>query len=110
MPSKMVTATISKDLVSTKPDLLPSDCLRVEAIGRVILEPNEQTRINLIVHNSSTVGRIAHLKASFDSNVVNVAISDPQVYVGPGGGKTATYAVITPLTPNGNAHISFDVS
>ena len=109
MPTKTLTATISKELVPTKPDLLSSDCLRVETVARLILIPDEQSRVNLIIHNSSSLGRIAHLKASFDSNQVNVAISDPQVYVGPAG-KTAVYAVITPLTASGNALIAFDVS
>lgn len=109
MANKSVKCIISRDLVPTKPDLLTSDCLRVETPTKIVLKPGELTKINLTVYNSSTNGRIAHIKASYDSRVVNVHIPDPAFYVEPGG-KTTTYALIMPQADTGNAVITFDAT
>lgn len=109
MANKTVKCIISKDLVPTKPDLLTSECLRVETPSRIVLKPGELTKINLTVCNSSTNGRIAHIKASYDSRVVNIHIPDPAFYVAPGG-QTTTYALIMPQAPSGDAVITFDAT
>lgn len=109
MANKTVKCIISKDLVPTSPDMLTSDCLRVETPNKVILKPGELTRVNLTVYNSSSNGRIAHINASYDSRVVNVHIPDPSFYVAPEG-QTVTYALIMPQSPTGDAVITFDAT
>ena len=109
MANKTVKCIISKDLVPTRPDLLTFECLRVETPDKIVLTPGELTRINLTVHNSSTNGRIAHIKSSYDSRVVNVHMPDPTFYVAPGG-QTTTYALIVPQARSGDAVITFDAA
>ncbi len=109
MASKTVKIIVSNDLVATKPDILFSDCLRVETANKVTLQPNQQTRVNLTVHNTSSLGRMAHLSSNFDSNLLSVRIPDSCVYIAPSG-KTVTYAIITALVPAGMGSVSFDVA
>jgi len=109
MANKTVKCIISKDLVPSQPDLLTSECLRVETPDKIVLTPGSMTKINLTVYNSSTNGRIAHIKASYDSRVVNVHIPDPSFYVSPDG-QTTTYALIMPQSPSGDAVITFDAT
>jgi len=109
MANKSTKCIISGDLLPTKPDMLHSDCLRVEAPSKIVLSPREQTKVNLTIHNSSSTGRIAHIKASYDHNIVSVHIPDTAFYVAPGG-QTTTYALVTPQAPTGDSVINFDAS
>lgn len=108
MSVKSVQVIVSKDLVPTLPDALPSDCLRIEASGKIVLAPNTQSKINLAVHNTSSTGRIAHIKANYDSTFVRVHLPDPHFYVAPEG-KTVTYALVTPIVLGGQSLVTFDV-
>jgi len=108
MAHKNVNFIISADLMPSKPDLLLSDCLRVEVAPKVVLSPGKPTTINLTIHNTSSVGRIAHLRANFDSSL-RVTLADSEIYVAPGG-ATVTFAVVTPHVTEGRATVSFDAS
>lgn len=108
MAHRNVSVSINRDIVPTKPDCLMTDCLRIEAVAKVMISPTEPGRINLAIHNSSSDGRIAHLKASYDPKLVKVTIADPQVYVAPGG-KTITYAIISSNNISCNTLVSFEV-
>jgi hypothetical protein len=106
--SRSITVIVSNDLVPNKPDLLLSDCLRIEMPDKVVLKPGVASQVNLMVHNTSNVGRQANLSANFDTRLVSVYIPDQKIYIGPNG-KTATFAVITPRVPSGTAPIQFSV-
>lgn len=108
MASKTVNCIVSAELVATRPDALLSDCLRIEALNKVVMHPGNQTKINLAVHNSSTDGRMAQVIANYDPRLFMVTVPTSGVYVA-GGGKTVIYAMITPLTSAGHAPITFDV-
>lgn len=109
MSGKTVQFVISDALVATKPDMLFSDCLRVETSNKIVLEPGKPNRINLTIHNTSLLGRIAHISATFDSRLLSVHLPDSTFYVGPEG-KTVVYAVVTPLAPSGTSSVSFSVN
>ena len=55
MTQRMIDVAVSPDLSPTTADLLGSDCLRIETSSRIQLAPQKETRINLMVHNSSRV-------------------------------------------------------
>ena len=109
MASKQLTMVISDDLISTRPDVLTTDCLRVECPGRMNVKTGVATRVNLTVHNTSPVGRMGHINAQFDNRVVNVVIPNSLVYVGPES-KTVVYAIIYAQVPAGSSVITFDVT
>jgi hypothetical protein len=109
MAGKNVKFIISDGLIPSKPDVLLSDCLRIEIVGSMNLRPNQPSRLNLTVHTTSNTGRMAHLAATFDSRLISVNIPDAYLYVGPAG-KTSTYAVVTPLVPGGVSQVNFGVT
>lgn len=109
MGNKQLNITISSDLVATRPDTLSSDCLRVECTNRVIVTSGVATRVNLTIHNTSQVGRMAQLHAQFDNRLVNVHIPNPLVYVGPES-KTVIYAIIHTVVEAGSSLITFDAA
>jgi hypothetical protein len=109
MANKQLSVIISNDLVTTRPDVLSSDCLRVECTNRVNVVAGVATRVNLAVHNTSQVGRMAQLNAQFDSRTVNVHIPNSLVYVGPEA-KTVVYAIIHSLVPSGSSLVTFDAA
>lgn len=108
MTGRTIQCTISSDLVATRPDALLSDCLRIETTSKIILHPGGEARVNLSVHNSSSEGRMGQVIANYDPRQVSVKIPTSGVYVAPGG-KTAIYAIIIPVTPAGQAAVTFDV-
>lgn len=108
--SKQLNLVISNDLVATRPDVLTSDCLRVECSSKVIVTPGVATRVNLTVHNTSpTNGRMAQLNAQFDNRLVSVHIPNSLVYIGPES-KTVVYAIIHTLASSGSSVITFDAA
>jgi len=109
MGNKQLNVVISSDLVSTRSDVLTSDCLRVECTSRVNIVAGIPTRVNLTIHNTSQVGRMAQLHAQFDNRIVNVHIPNPLVYVGPES-KTVIFAIIHTLVDAGNSLITFDAA
>lgn len=108
MAQKKVNIGISKDIIPTRPDALKSDCFFIETASKVLLNPQQPGKINLTIHNSSPVGRIAHLSASYDPNQMKVVIADSNIYVAPGG-KSVTFVTITPEVPGCNSLITFEV-
>jgi hypothetical protein len=109
MGNKQLNVIISNELVSTRPDVLTSDCLRVECASKVNITAGIATRVNLTIHNTSQVGRMAQLHAQFDNRLVNVHIPNPLVYVGPES-KTAIFAIIHTLVDAGSSLITFDAA
>lgn len=109
MANKQLSVIISDDLVSTRPDVISSDCLRVECSGRINIVAGVSTRVNLTVHNTSQVGRMAQLHAQFDNRLVNVHIPNSLVFIGPES-KTVVYAVIHTLIQSGNTIVTFDAA
>lgn len=109
MPSKQLTMVVSGDLISTRPDILSADCLRVECTSRVNASPGVATRVNLTVHNTAPHGRMGHINVQFDNRVVSVVVPNSLVYVGPES-KTVVYAIVQPLVESGSCVITFDVS
>lgn len=105
--SKSVKLIVSDDLVPTLSDKLPGDCLRIEATGKLIAKPNTTNTINLTVHNTSGIGRVAHIKANYDNRFARVHITDQDIYVAPDG-KTVTQAIIIPLVVGGQSLVTFD--
>lgn len=108
MKQRMIEVVVSPDLTPTGNDLLNSDCLRIETVSRIQLAPHKETRINLMVHNTSPVGRMGQIIANYDSREVVVKIPTSNIYVS-SEGKTAVYAIISPLINNGKTKIIFDV-
>ena len=108
MGQRIVEIAVSPDLAPTTGDALKTDCLRIEATKRVQLAPNTEIRINLAVHNTSPVGRMGQIIANFDAREVSVKIPNSHVYVAPDG-KTAVYAIISPMMKHGQTKITFDV-
>ena len=108
MGQRSIEVAVSPDLAPTAGDLLKTDCLRIETTKRVQLAPNSETRINLAVHNTSTVGRMGQIIANFDAREVSVKIPNSHVYVAPDG-QTHVYAIISPLMKHGQTKITFDV-
>lgn len=108
MSVKSVKLIVSNDLVPTVSDKLPGDCLRIETTSKLIIKPNTDNKINLTIHNTSGIGRIAHIKANYDERFVRVHLTDAHIYVAPDG-KTATQALIVPLVPGGQSLVRFDV-
>jgi hypothetical protein len=108
MTQRIVDVTVSADLSPTSSDNLPSGCLRVEATQKIQLAPNQDIKINLTIHNSSAVGRMGKLNATYDAREMLVRIPTTDVYVAPEG-KTAIYAIISPLIQSGKTKIAFDV-
>ena len=105
MASKQLSAVISKE--QTQSDVLSSDCIRVECSNRVNIPPEGSTRINLVVYNTSTNGRMVQLSAQFDTKMINVHIPNSLIYVGPES-KTVVFAIIHTLVQAGNCGITFD--
>lgn len=108
MAHKTLNVLVSKDLVPTAPDLLQSDCLVVECTGKIVTPDGQPTRVNVTVRNTSMVGRMARVQATYDSRMFSVIIPTPDIYVGPDS-RTMIYAIITPLQL-GQATITFDVA
>jgi hypothetical protein len=108
MTQRMIDVAVSSDLSPTVADLLGSDCLRIETSSRIQLAPHKETRINLMVHNSSPVGRMGQIIANYDAREVIVKIPTSNIYVAPEG-KTIVYAIISPLMKQGQTKIIFDV-
>jgi hypothetical protein len=108
MTQRMIDVAVSPDLSPTTADLLGSDCMRIETSSRIQLAPHTETRINLMVHNSSPVGRMGQIIANYDSREVVVKIPTSNIYVAPEG-KTIVYAIISPLLNHGQTKIIFDV-
>ncbi len=108
MKQRMVEVVVSPDLNPTSSDLLGSDCLRIETISRIQLAPHKDTRINMMVHNTSPVGRMGQIIANYDAREVVVKIPTSNIYIAPEG-KTVVYAIITPLIKIGKTKIIFDV-
>jgi len=109
MSNRQLNIAVSNSLLPTKSDVLTSDCLRIECSSQVKVEPKSTVRVNLTVHNSSQVGRMAQIHAQFDSRLVSVYIPNSSLYVG-ADSKTVVYAIINPLIESGNAVITFDVA
>lgn len=109
MGNKQLSIIISNELVSTRPDILTSDCLRVECAGKLNIVAGVPTRINLTVHNTSQIGRMAQLHVQFDNRLVNVHIPNSLVYVGPES-KTVIYAIIHTMVEAGSSLVTFDVA
>tara|TARA_B100000614_G_C14396723_1_gene432017 strand:- start:242 stop:571 length:330 start_codon:yes stop_codon:yes gene_type:complete len=108
MNQRIIDVTISPDLNPTTSDILRTDCLRIETSKKVYMEPNGETRVNLTVHNTTSVGRMGNIIANFDARELTVKIPNNQVYVAPEG-KTMVYAIINALIKNGRTKVSFDV-
>jgi len=108
MKQRMVEVVVSPDLSPTSSDLLGSDCLRIEAVSRIQLAPHKDTKINMMVHNTSLVGRMGQIIANYDAREIVVKIPTSNIYVAPEG-KTVVYAIISPLIKNGKTKIIFDV-
>ncbi len=108
MKQRMIEVVVSPDLSPTSADLLGSDCLRIETVSRIQLSSHKDTRINLMVHNSSLIGRMGQVIANYDAREVIVKIPTANLYVAPEG-KTVVYAIITPLIIKGKTKIIFDV-
>jgi len=109
MANRQLTVVISEELVSTRPDVLLSDCLRVECTSRINITTGVATRVNLTIHNTSQTGRMAQLNAQFDNRIVNVHIPNSLVFVGPES-KTVVYAIIYTLVQSGNSLVTFDAA
>jgi len=93
MSYRNVGITVSDKVIPTKSDQL-LDCLTVEAVEKINVSPGSVVQVNLIVRNSSNVGRMAHLHVNYDPNLgIVVQIPDPKIFVGPES-RTATYALI----------------
>jgi len=108
MTDRHLQVIINSDLVPSKEDMLHTDCLRIETISKLNLIPGKEIRINLSVHNSSNVGRMANITTNFDARNIKVNIPNSNIYVGPEG-KTIVYAIVTPLASEGYSNIFFDV-
>lgn len=108
MTQRAIDVAVSNDLTPTNADLLGSDCLRIETTSRIQLAPHKETRINLMVHNTSHVGRMGQIIANYDAREIVVKIPTSSIYVSPEG-KTAVYAIISPLMKHGQTKIIFDV-
>lgn len=108
MGQRIVEVAVSPDLSPTVADSLKTDCLRIEVTKKVHLSPHSETRINLAVHNTSTVGRMGQIIANFDARDLSVKIPNSQVYVAPEG-KTVVYAIVNSIIKHGNTKITFDV-
>jgi len=106
MAHKPLHVVVSKDMIATVSDVLSSDCLQVECTNKIVTPPGTPTRVNIAIKNTSTVGRMARLQASYDSRMFTVIIPTQDVYIGPEG-KTLIYAVVTPLQA-GQSSIGFD--
>jgi len=109
MTNKRVDLIISNDLHSSRPDVLTTDCLRIECGSRVVIAPAVATRINLTVHNTSQVGRMAQIHSQFDNRILNIHIPNSLVYVGPES-KTVVYAMIYTQATSGSTVVTFDVA
>jgi len=108
MTQRIIDVTVSNDLSPTSSDKLPTGCLRVEATSKVQLASQQDIKINLMIHNSSPVGRMGVVSVNYDAREVIVRIPTANVYVAPEG-KTAIYAIISPLIMSGRTKIAFDV-
>jgi len=109
MGQKTINVITSPELQANPSEILKTDVLRIEAGSRVVTPPGSQHRINLTVYNSSSVGRIATISASFDSSRISVHIPIPQLYVAPEG-KTVVTAVIQMLVQSGQTNVVFSVA
>ena len=108
MGQRIVEVAVSPDLSPTASDILKTDCLRIETTKRVQIGPNSESRINLAVHNTSSVGRMGQIIANYDMREVVVKIPNSNVYVAPNS-QTVVYAIITPLIKHGQTKLTFDV-
>lgn len=108
MAGRNLTVVINPEQETSRSDILSSDCLRVECTGKVIIGRDASININLTVHNTSSVGRMGFLLASFDAKIVSVTIPNPAIYVGPDS-KTVVGAVIKSLVPGGSCPITFNI-
>jgi len=107
--SKQVTVIASNGMESTMSERLPTDYLRIECTKRVVTTAGTMHRINLTVHNGSTVGRMARVLAVHDQLRANVIIDTPVVYVAPNG-STTIQAVIQPLIGEGLINVEFKIA
>jgi len=98
----IIDGTIPESL----PDKLPMDQLRLEMGKDRIIRPGGTSVVKLTVKNYSSLGRMATVVASFDGNLISVAIPHSNVYVGPGG-ATAIYAVISTFATPGIVIVTF---
>lgn len=108
MGQRILEVAVSPELAPTTADSLKTDCLRIETVKKIQLSPNTETKVNLTVHNTSTVGRMGQIIANFDAREVSVKVPNSQVYVAPEG-KTVVYAIVSPLIKHGQSRIIFDV-
>jgi hypothetical protein len=108
MNERIIDVTVSPDLNPTVADTLRTDCLRIETAKKIYMAPNDETRVNLTVHNTSSVGRMGNIIANYDARELQVKIPNNQVYIAPEG-KTMVYAIINCLIKNGRSKVSFDV-
>jgi len=108
MAQRMVNIIVSSDLSPTKPDFLSSDCLRIEATPKLQLAPHQDTKINLMIHNTSLVGRMGKVVANYDPREVKVKIPTSEVYVAPEG-RTIVHAIIIPLIKDSQTKVVFDI-
>lgn len=109
MASKQMTIVVSADQESTRPDVLSTDCLRVECSPRINVGPGVTSRINLTLHNTSPIGRMGHVSAKYNNKVIEVLIPNSLAYIGPDS-KTVIYAIITPLVASGSSTVVFDIT
>jgi hypothetical protein len=110
MTAKNITVHIG-DKIPSLSDQLLSECLSIQAVPSLNLQPNSQVQVNLTVKNSSDAGRMATVYALYDPlQGISVQIQDPKLYVAPGG-KTVTFALIeVKMNANGSCNLTFGVS
>lgn len=102
---------ISKDMVPTASDSLQPDCLYVELPEKLNIHPGSTAQVNILVGNTSQVGRYGRLFANYDfSTGIKVNIPNADIYVAPQG-KTTTYMLVyvSPVA-KGNHKLSINVS
>jgi len=109
MGQKTINVITSPELQAAPSEILKTDVLRIEAGTRVVTPPGSSHRINLTICNTSSVGRMATITASFDSNQISVHIPIPQIYVAPEG-KTVVSAIVQMLVQSGQTNVLFSVA
>lgn len=112
MGLKSIHLDVDKNKKPSLSDKLTSDCLSIEAVNKVILNPGTTTQINLLVKNSSSAGRMGRIYSNCDmSRGIRIQIVHPEVYVPPEG-ATITAAIIEVYSnaTEGDCKISFSVS
>lgn len=110
MSAKNMQISVNEDRAVTKGDSLYSDCLSIECTDKINLIPGSRVQVNLVVRNTSNLGRMASLYANLDpTNGIRIQFAENKLYVAPEG-KTVTYVLIEAmLNSKGNCNVTFGV-